>query len=186
MSGLCGLIDTSSGDLIAAGFMTFTAKPGTTVVSDVPIPSYIKGMFGGDRYHKWDGNNWLVIDIVDPLPEVLDQLKTNAYIHRDPSSWPGSEQLYRQIPPAYPDGFSAPSGASRPNPRAISNAIFDTTSVGIPNTESCTDMFWIFGQFIDHDIDLSPGHSPAEALPISIPTGDPDFDPGSTGTVTLP
>ena len=46
-------------------------------------------------------------------------------------------------------------------------------------------MFWLWGQFLDHDIDLTPGAEPVEALPIAIPVGDPWFDPAGTGLFTL-
>lgn len=43
---------------------------------------------------------------------------------------------------------------------------------------------WVFqwGQFIDHDLDLTGSASPAEPYNIPIPAGDPIFDPGNTGT----
>jgi len=95
-------------------------------------------------------------------------------------------QLGRLTAPAYADGHSAPSGATRPNARDISNAIFaGPGGLGIPNPENLTDFFWLWGQFIDHDIDLSPDGS-GEAFNIAVPTGDPDFDPLSTGTVVIP
>ena len=46
-------------------------------------------------------------------------------------------------------------------------------------------MVWQFGQFLDHDLDLSGAASPAEDISIRIPTGDPEFDPDSTGTQLL-
>lgn len=96
-------------------------------------------------------------------------------------------QLSRLTSPAYGDGLSTPSGSDRPNPRTISNAICDQASpIIIPNTKNCTDLFWLWGQFVDHDLDLTPGHSPEEDFNIPIPIGDPDFDPNSTGTVILP
>ena len=46
--------------------------------------------------------------------------------------------------------------------------------------------FW--GQFIDHDISLTPSQSgsDAESIAISVPAGDPFFDPGSSGTAVIP
>lgn len=105
---------------------------------------------------------------------------------RDPSAWPGSEQLMRLSPAAYADGTSAPSGPTRPNPRAISNAVSDTTSMGVENDAGLSDFFWQWGQILDHDVDLSPAASPVEHLNITVPTGDAWFDPLSSGTVELP
>lgn len=118
---------------------------------------------------------------------TLDERIAHAVAHssyasrQDPE---GEEQLARLAPPAYGDGASTPSGADRPNARAISNAVFDGPDT--PNPDHLTDMFWVWGQFVDHDTDLTPDHEPAEPFPIAVPTGDPDFDPLSTGTVTIP
>jgi peroxidase len=46
-------------------------------------------------------------------------------------------------------------------------------------------MFWQWGQFIDHDMDLTEGADPPEPFPIQIPTGDSFFDPYSTGTAII-
>ena len=73
---------------------------------------------------------------------------------------------------------------SLPNPRAISNALFEQTeSIEDPNGYS--DYLWAWGQLIDHDITLTPTNS-ADPANISVPTGDPDFDPFFTGAVVLP
>jgi hypothetical protein len=45
-------------------------------------------------------------------------------------------------------------------------------------------MLWQWGQFIDHDLDLSP-ENPEEPMPIVVPTGDEIFDPSSTGNAFL-
>jgi hypothetical protein len=47
-------------------------------------------------------------------------------------------------------------------------------------------MIYAWGQFLDHDLDLTNTASPAEAFPIAVPTGDAYFDPASTGTQTIP
>ena len=46
---------------------------------------------------------------------------------------------------------------------------------------------WAWGQFLDHDIDLTPTtEDPAEPFPIEVPAGDPWFDPDGTGTSVIP
>ena len=93
-------------------------------------------------------------------------------------------QVVYQSPTDYGDGFSTPSGADRPNPRYISNQIFAQNGiVGDPQGRSA--FVWGWGQFIDHDITLSPDHE-TEAFVVTIPTGDPYFDPLGTGTATIP
>lgn len=92
--------------------------------------------------------------------------------------------LTRMTSSAYGDGSATPAGATRPSARAVSNAVHAQTGSS-ENVLGATDMFWLWGQFVDHDIDLTPAASPAEPFPIQVPTGDPQFDPTSTGTQTI-
>ncbi len=92
--------------------------------------------------------------------------------------------LLRLVPSDYGDGISSPAGATRPSPRAISNAVHAQTG-SIPNAQGASDWVWQWGQFLDHDIDLTPGADPAEAFPIPVPLGDALFDPFFTGTETI-
>jgi hypothetical protein len=85
----------------------------------------------------------------------------------------------------YSDGIGAPSGDRRPSPRAISNAVVAQPGP-IPNEKRASDFIWLWGQFLDHDLDLTPTISPVEPFDIPVPTGDPDFDPEGTGTQTIP
>ena len=86
----------------------------------------------------------------------------------------------------YADGISAPAGASRPSARAVSNAVSDASVHGLSvNAMGLTNMFWQWGQFIDHDMDLTGGQSPAESFNIAVPTGDPYFDPAATGAQVI-
>ena len=94
-------------------------------------------------------------------------------------------RLRVDVPLAYGDSISTPSGATRPNPRAISNAVCAQSS-DIFNAAGASDMFWLWGQFLDHDLDLTPEAEPAEPMPIFVPPGDPHFDPFNTGSVVIP
>jgi len=93
-------------------------------------------------------------------------------------------QLLRLVPSAYADGVAALAGPGRPNPRAISNAV-SAQSESMPNPLGLSDYLWQWGQFIDHDVDLTDGVVPAEPANIAIPAGDPFFDPEGTGTVEM-
>jgi hypothetical protein len=84
----------------------------------------------------------------------------------------------------YADGVSAPAGADRRSPRAISNAVVAQTG-STPNSHHVSDFVWQWGQFIDHDLDLTSVAVPDEPLPIHVPAGDPYFDPMSTGLETI-
>lgn len=84
----------------------------------------------------------------------------------------------------YPDGQgSLPTPNESPSVRTISNTIYDQPQ-SLPNTQNASDLFWVWGQFLDHDIDLTAeGH---EFAPIHVPGGDPQFDPTNTGNVIIP
>jgi len=101
-------------------------------------------------------------------------------------SWGSANQslLFGASGAYYADGISAPAGALRPNPRAISNAIV-AQPAPMFNNRMLSDFVWQWGQFIDHDLDLTSEASPAEPLPIAVPAGDPYFDPSGTGTQTI-
>ncbi len=79
-------------------------------------------------------------------------------------------QFLRSMPSEYEDGVSAPSGSDRPDARTISNAISHQAE-STPSAYGLSDYVWQWGQFIDHDITLSPGTG--EFLPIPVATGDP-------------
>lgn len=94
-------------------------------------------------------------------------------------------ELLRLTEADYADGIEAPSGEDRPNAREISNAILSQEE-SVTNDRQLTDYLWIWGQFLDHDIDLSEGADPSEDFSVEVPVGDPLFDPFGTGTVEIP
>ena len=94
--------------------------------------------------------------------------------------------LVRRTPPDYADGVSQMAGANRPNPRDISNMVSWHPGGAHPNKMNASDFVWQWGQFVDHDIDLTGGAEPPEPAAILIPAGDPQFDPLGTGTVVMP
>jgi len=53
------------------------------------------------------------------------------------------------------------------------------------NPLGATDFLWQWGQFVDHDIDLTDGTIPPESAAIAVPIGDPYFDPDGTGAATI-
>jgi len=86
------------------------------------------------------------------------------------------QPLLRSLTIGYQDGVSVPRGgdpSNLPSARAISNAVSAQIS-SVPSVAS--DMFWLWGQFVDHDIDLTGGTN--EFFPILVACGDVHFDPG--------
>ncbi len=93
--------------------------------------------------------------------------------------------LRHMVDPHYADGSGIPDDATMPSPRAVSNAVV-TQSSAVLNGAGVSDFFWQWGQFLDHDLDLTPAMVPFEAFHIAVPAGDPDFDPNGSGTVVIP
>lgn len=84
----------------------------------------------------------------------------------------------------YSDSISNMSGLSRASARIISNnVVSQDEGESIPNTFGGTDMVWQWGQFIDHDLDLTDGTE--EEANIVVPAGDPFFDPTGTGLAVI-
>ncbi|OHB48290.1 MAG: hypothetical protein A2Y10_04185 [Planctomycetes bacterium GWF2_41_51] len=94
-------------------------------------------------------------------------------------------QLLRTEPDDYADGISEPAGKNRPSPRVISNIVIDQDG-SMPNTFGRSDYIWLWGQFIDHDLDLTNNAVPPEPFDIVVPPGDPVFDPNDNGGVVIP
>lgn len=91
--------------------------------------------------------------------------------------------LVRQSFADYGDGSSslAVRGAKNTNPRIISNSICKQTT-DIPNSLGLSDMVWGWGQFLDHEVDLTPDDS-GETSNITTPSTavDPNEEyPGRT------
>lgn len=93
-------------------------------------------------------------------------------------------QLERIAASDYADEVSTVGGESRPSARAINNAVFSQPE-SKPNTVGATDFLWQWGQFLDHDIDLTDGVTPNVDVEIPIPAGDIFFDPENTGTQVM-
>ena len=87
--------------------------------------------------------------------------------------------LIRLASAAYADGLSEPRGgfnSALPSSRLISNIVVAQTEP-LFNTRGVSDLFWQWGQFIDHDIDLTEAAEPHESFPITVPADDPLFNP---------
>lgn len=90
-------------------------------------------------------------------------------------------RLLRNTTIAYADGVGSPAAPDAPSAREISNDVF-AQDHDVPCATNVSDYLWQWGQFIDHDMDLTPTTNPPERFDIKVPLGDPFFDPDSTGT----
>lgn len=93
--------------------------------------------------------------------------------------------LIRIAPSNYADGASAPAGADRPSARDISNALSDQADPNNPaqdldiiNQKGLSDFIYIFGQFLDHDLDLTTANTGQSFDILATQPGDPFNPPG--------
>jgi len=73
--------------------------------------------------------------------------------------------------------------ARLPSAREVSNAV-SAQNGNTQNNKGLSDMFWIWGQFLDHDLTLVHA-SGQESANVAVPEGDPWFDPAGTGTASI-
>ena len=126
------------------------------------------------------------------LDELLGEQETTEYRSFDgtgnnPNDYEmgsSDEPLKRLTSAQYEDGVSAPAGTDRPDARTVSNMMAEQTTTQA-NSRGLTDMVWLWGQFIDHDISLTESAEPHENMNIQVPAGEPIFDPNQTGAVEM-
>jgi hypothetical protein len=94
-------------------------------------------------------------------------------------------KLIRQVASDYADDVSQMAGANQTNARTISNIVHRRPATDQRNAIGASDFVWQWGQFIDHDIDLTTGSDPVETAFIPIPMGDPEFDPTGSGAMFM-
>ena len=88
-----------------------------------------------------------------------------------------NEQMLTIVPVEFGDSIQSMSGADRPNARLISNFISDQ-SQKTTDQLFLTQMAWVFGQFIDHEINQTDLDF-NEPIVVKIPEGDYFFYSGS-------
>ena len=131
--------------------------------------------------HKKNDKKCFIYGIVENCTEYrnLDGAGNNK---RNPNFGLTNEPLTRIVESAYADHMGEPAGSTRQSARLVSNNVCDQTKP-IQNKKSASNIFWLWGQFIDHTFTLIDPDS--EQFNISVPKGDPYFDPESTGTQVI-
>ncbi|MCA8958915.1 MAG: peroxiredoxin [Planctomycetes bacterium] len=86
--------------------------------------------------------------------------------------------LLRRTKVGYEDGVStlARRGEANPNPRAISNLVCAQKTLH-PNEAGLSDFVWAWGQFLDHELDLTEA-VPGEVADITVEPSDPVLPEG--------
>jgi hypothetical protein len=108
------------------------------------------------------------LELKNYIKKINDKIKNYEWRTYDGSSnnifnpkWGSSNiNLIRISPSNYKDGVSSLSerGPNNPNPRVISNSICKASEI-IKNKNNLSDMIWVWGQFLDHELDFTPTNS---------------------------
>ena len=98
----------------------------------------------------------------------LHDVRTYSGVDNHPLDW-GSvgSTLIRRSYSDYPD-ISGEQIHSDPNPRMVSNAVVDQDGLSITSGVGLSDAVWAWGQFIDHDLDLTDSHPSNGTINISV------------------
>ena len=93
----------------------------------------------------------------------IDELGNNI---SNPTWGTAGTDLLRLSPVAYADGISAPSLPNNPGARVVSDLVSNqadpanpTQDIQTVDTNNLSDFGYVWGQFIDHDMDLTPSGS---------------------------
>lgn len=101
--------------------------------------------------------------------------------------WGSSDEAFlRKAPAEYANGINTPAGNDRLSAREISNILAAQGNKDIVNDQDLSAFVYAWGQFLDHDLDLTLSGASAELFAIEVPTGDPYFDPNATGDEMIP
>lgn len=170
-----------------------TAASQTVTQQAITALGQLQGYSGNKQGPVWQN----LLNLIQKLLAQLEQNKpkpaANEYRSADGSgnnkknpTWgQAGIQHKRRVPQ---DSSREPGGTTEqrlPNPREVSNAVVAQDGQNTVNQKGLSDLFWMWGQFLDHDLTLTPTSS-TETVNIAIPKGDPQFDPNGTGTVSIP
>eukprot|EP00913_Durusdinium_trenchii_P013411 g12592.t1 len=158
---------------------------GATVVAHIGQRTIVRQLTAGDGYQASNQR------------ELIFGLGSSKRVDRLTVRWPGGATVeFRDTAPNQRllaiegrDRLIRLPGDDRPSAREISNAIAAVDEAET-NERYLTDLLWMWGQFIDHDIDLTDNATdefgnPLESLPIDVPAGDLWFDPAGDGDATI-
>lgn len=103
-----------------------------------------------------------------------------------------SRFMYNPVYPGDKLGTTMLTPPDAPNARTISTALSDVFvprtngTDRIVNARGLSDYVWQWGQFLTHDLDLTPNAAANGVQNIQVPQGDPFFDPLGTGSSIIP
>ena len=125
-------------------------------------------------------------ETVPGLPDEVRSIDGTNNNLQNPELGSTGEELLRIADADYSDGISTPAGDDRPSAREISNVLSTADPDGTRSDRGLSAFIYVWGQFLDHDIDLTSDQGTAgESFDIEVPAGDPQFDPASTGIASI-
>ncbi|MFZ1342228.1 peroxidase family protein [Thiothrix eikelboomii] len=157
------------------------------------VDSFANSFRGGNGNHPIFNIllNFL-IELLKQLLEQINQQQPQEYRSADGSGnnlqnpdWGKQNTSLSRLAPK--DSSREPGGSTEvnlPSTREVSNAVAAQTE-STANRKGLSDIFWMWGQFLDHDMSLVHANT-GVGMGIPVPAGDPYFDPQGTGTATIP
>jgi hypothetical protein len=113
-----------------------------------------------------------------PNPPVYRSVSGYGNHLHHPAQGAAGSVFLRRAPVGYADGVSSPAGADRPSARVVSNIVCRQETSTL-NAQRLTDLTWMWGQFLNHDVNLVSAADPLETFGIPVPADDTAFPPGS-------
>ncbi|WP_404306882.1 peroxidase family protein [Neorhodopirellula lusitana] len=142
----------------------------------------------GDNEFPSDNANDHTTDPTDDLASDIRSIDGTGNNLANPDYGSADTELLRVADNDYADGISEPTGEDRPSAREISNTLSAADPDGTTNDRNLSSFVFAWGQFLDHDIDLSlepEDEADAISFDIEVPDGDALFDPFNTGEETI-
>ena len=121
-------------------------------------------------------------------PDEVQSIDGTGNNVENPELGAADTELLRVAENDYADGISEPAGEDRPSAREISNLLSGADPDGTTSERNLSSFVFAWGQFLDHDIDLSlepADDEDAISFDIEVPEGDALFDPFGTGEETI-
>src|SRR4051794_10307649 len=174
---------------------SFTGASGTnsTAQAENQVRSTATSVEVFDAFHIMVGQGELPSQHhLSPLPEgpaafpsELRSIDGSGSKEVNPARGAAETPRLRNTANGYGDGVGSPGGASEKGAREISNLVNAQSAPRLLG-KNVSDFLWQWGQFLDHDMNLTPIGNPIEQFNIPVPTGDPVFDPTGRGNQILP
>ncbi len=120
-----------------------------------------------------------------PAASSVESFNVSGNNLANPTWGQAGTDLLRMSAPQYANGINSPSLPQDPSARLVSDILNSQADPANPALElnsvdqnSLSDFGYAFGQFMDHDLDLTQGSGASD--PISVPVGDPIGGPNDT------